>query len=471
MVVTNLKKRIMKNLLIVNLLITLFLFGNKVSAEKYNNIESFIKVKMSFNDSTFNYIPYLKIRNKLIFSNYTNDTLSLSLNKKAHTLSFIEGFDVQNLKFKNNISKRNVVKINFNKATGVLKVIKMTSDTLNFTININYLYKYDINDFFKSIDNKFNDISCELNNSLWYLYNRNIELKTLEVISDSNFLFFCNANLTNKEGNKSVYDISSIDERNKLFFSIVNRGNYICRIVNVEKTKYGLYLLKSDSLDLDTISKKIISYKQRKSCFFDNIERSFKEKINYITSFYNKDIDINIIETNWNNSIYSFGRGYRNNMTDDGYIRCDSRLLINSGITHECLHFLCDVLADYSKDGYLFLSESIIETFTIYSQNKNKSLDSVFKEKYKYYLDNFDNNSTSLFDVKKNIKDFRGIIYYKTPYILYEFSKSNNKEKFWSVFSSFMKLKLEKATWGDFENHFYKHGYTNQQMRKLKDLL
>ncbi len=350
------KEKKMKNWLIINLLLVSLLQIKGAQEEKYNVIESSIKLKMSFNDSTFSYIPYLTVNNTIVLSNYTKDTLSLSLNKKEHALSFIDEFDIQNLRVSNNLLRESVLKVNYNKKLGVLDIIKTTLDTLNFSININYSYKYDINDFFKSMDNKFCNINCGLDNSNWYFYNENVKLNKLEVFNDSNYIFFCDANLISKDSVKTVYDISSIDRDNDLFFSIINSNTYKHRSVNIDNTNYHLYLLKSDSVYIDTITKKNLPYRIRQKHYFDSIQNTFVENVNFISSFYKKDKDINIIEINWKNSDYTFGRGYKNEITGDGYIRCDSKFLSNSGITHECLHFLCDINADKRKSGYLFFN-------------------------------------------------------------------------------------------------------------------
>ncbi len=119
----------------------------------------------------------------------------------------------------------------------------------------------------------------------------------------------------------------------------------------------------------------------------------------------------------------------------------------------------------------VFFNESIIETFTIYSLYKDKGLDSAFNKTHRFYIENFDTNTTSIFDITENNKDSWGVIYFKVPYILYEFSKTNNTEMFWKTFSSFMKLNLKNVSWSDFQDYFIKQGYSKKQMAKLKSLL
>lgn len=469
----------MRRLLVVSLLL---IGASACINNKAEKITSSLSIAFLYNDSSFKYMPYVEVCNRITCTDFKSDTLKLSFQKLPHALSFIKDLDanfgIQNdftFQVNNNkILKDSLLKIEYDKVAGKLHLIKNLANKLNFELTVKYSYKYDMDDYFTAMENAYMSINNRLINSKWYLYHENIEFTTLHVAKDSNIMFFCNAPLVCNNNLTQKYDISHAgNHKGDFFFSILNKKYYDVQDVKIKKSNFTLCLLKADSLAYDSLTNEIAISRHRQSSFLDSIKQSIVQKLSPLFDFYpDKTLNLSIIEAIWKNENEAYGQ----NMTganEVGYIYCDSHFFKNSGITHEVLHSLCSVQANEKEFGHLFFNESIVETFTQYVLNRTNadSLNTAFEKTFEYYCNNYEDKQKSIFDIKENLSENMGIVYFKTPYTLYQFAKNNNSKEFWKALSSFMRLEIENASWQDFEAHFLQHGFSKLQMNELKERL
>lgn len=295
-----------------------------------NNIDDLYSIDeiLNFNNKYQN--KYLKIitNNNYIYNNYRDNIKNLKLNKINYDIYY---------KSNNLINAHNIFKINDNKLkkkitnlnefiglekefSYLLNSEKMDNDSINITVDLNYLYNLSDN-CLKFINNNKCGYSQYLNyleNELNYIItNSMIYVNLIQKIIDKIFKLFINLFDKNKIYNKNKE--VKIKFLNKCFFNINNYSINNIKLLNnlninetiKHKIQYGFNKINNNFINsymshLETLKLNLSLYCKVKDInIFSNM---FFNKNNYnnynnINKDINKDIDLEICCFNNNDSI------------------------------------------------------------------------------------------------------------------------------------------------------------------------
>ncbi|MCT4640591.1 MAG: hypothetical protein N4A72_23045 [Bacteroidales bacterium] len=466
----------MKKWLIISPVLAIFIALLFLYSKSDETINSSFNISMRYDNNEFRIIPYLKINNVIKFNNYSKDTLILSFNKTPHWTNSIKGtlIDSLNYKITEYDNDSSDIVIAYNSKEGTISIINRDQSKKDFTLTIDYYYKYQYNSILESFKNQFATINCDVDYCNWFLINPNLTFNYIKIDKDDKYRVICNNQLINKTDKSYTYDISTTPYSD-INIMLINDLFYKEEKINIGKHQFRVNMLKTYSPDVDSINKVYVIDNEREhhKNHYDSIINSFIKYVKPLASkFSYKSLDTDIFEVKWrsDNAKQYYGRGYSGG---NGFIRCDMRFFYGSGIAHEILHKLCNVEGDIKAPGFLFINESIIEAFTIYAcyGDNKEQMDSVFTNLNKRFYDKGYSDTISLFKIESNSNPVWGKVYYKTPYDIYMFSKKRGNEEFWNILNDFMIQDIKDCKWIDFYNFFIERGLSKDELNKLKEVI
>jgi hypothetical protein len=463
---------ILRKFLLVKLLL-IVVVGNAVCENNSMSLKSSFKIQLQCNNSGFRFIPYFDIVNTIDCKGFFKDTLELSLTRE-NDFQFVEGMDIEDV----NVSAYNFdckldslsTSIKFDKNKKSIMIIKKSKRAIDFKIRISYLFKYEMKDLFESVDNKFLNITCSSNTISWYFYHNSIEYNNMEISNSPKFHLFTNAKYKAKTQSSKLYDINNIEPIERICLTLVNSNFYKKEIININENTFNLYLLKTNEPIFDTVTNKIKLKNQFPSHHYENICKVVEKKLSKLDDFPKLESSKDIVEIIWRdttNDVY-FGR-----CCGRSYIRCDSRFFTSSigGLIHEVLHIFSNVRSEKTTPGYLLFNESLIEAYAKYVTSEGK-LDSTFRKMNNYFVCNYpETKNVSIFSVPENTFQFFGVVYFKTPYKIYSFARETKNHNFWTTLKSFLLESNSNVKWQDFYEYFLKHGFSEEELTKLRNSL
>jgi hypothetical protein len=201
----------MKKWLIISPVLAIFIALLFLYSKSDETINSSFNISMRYDNNEFRIIPYLKINNVIKFNNYSKDTLILSFNKTPHWTNSIKGtlIDSLNYKITEYDNDSSDIVIAYNSKEGTISIINRDQSKKDFTLTIDYYYKYQYNSILESFKNQFATINCDVDYCNWFLINPNLTFNYIKIDKDDKYRVICNNQLINKTDKSYTYDIST----------------------------------------------------------------------------------------------------------------------------------------------------------------------------------------------------------------------------------------------------------------------
>jgi len=326
-------------------------------------------------------------------------------------------------------------------------ILKIASPKKDCILEIEYYYQPD---YFYFGNGKGGCIFCPIQQSWfsWFFSIPNMIINDLIVNVPEHLYLFSNLTVKKKEGEKYYFFTDFFQDSGISFFWIEKRF-YEKVETTIEENKYVFYLLRGHEMTGDStscftmLSPSIrVDDKMINQCLLEQ-----NRYVQSIEKLFHKKVNIDIVE-----AYLDISEGSDTIRWGSAFLLSDNQALIFMDISfwkgslylHEMIHTYNIILPSRNDSSYYFFHESMTEFLAVYNKyNLRQSRDSIYEIKILKYV-NQKQEYSSIFEVDKNESNLSfggtfGIVYLKTPFVIYCFAKKIGEERFLEILSRFYK--------------------------------
>jgi hypothetical protein len=242
-------------------------------------------------------------------------------------------------------------------------------------------------------------------------------------------------------------------------FFIAEKRFYTKKSFITRNQTVNLYLFKGEieTDDTTSIETSFIPNNRVTEQLTDNLQQMVTTAFAKVSSIFGeKKKTINIVDSYTGiedeDGVVHWGEGFFINDTL-GLIVMDTSYWNNNTWIHELIHLYNVVLPNKEDSAYYFFNESMTEYLSVFIKygDNNKNFGAVYKSKIKKYRRQ-KKEFKSIFYLTDNYSNTQlggtyGIVYLKTPYVIYQFAKMiGGNERFVQLFSLFYQQAEQKKT-------------------------
>jgi hypothetical protein len=329
--------------------------------------------------------------------------------------------------------------------------IKIINPKQNSTIEISYFYQPDYLMYGNELTT-YTFTPYQNTWHSWYFSVENMQLNRVLFTLPDHLKIFVNQPYV--QTHNQIQLLLDDSRKKDISFFLSEKKYYATSNTKIDSNFINLFLFKDviETGDSSSLSAAYLPANRVTDKLCEQYISMLQADLKQIKQVFNKKVTIDVVDacldiSNEDGEI-RWGSGFC--ITDQHILVIMDTSYWNSHLyLHEIIHLYTGVLPDIQDSSYYFFNESMTEFLAVlFKYTQDKERDSVFVGKLAKFHQ-LDNNHNSIFDVKVNVGEIGlggsyGIIYLKTPFVIYSFAKKVGVDVFVRVLSEFYKV-IEKT--------------------------
>lgn len=308
----------------------------------------------------------------------------------------------------------------------------------------------------------------------WYFLMEEMEITDVSIqLPNTHTTLLANTNIHQQDSLSYTLEMKNRQFPCGIDFCVLEKDLFDITKANIGKnTNLSMYFLKDQSLNNDSSDSKPTIDKQYRKIQTRQMCKSIKQASRL---FQDKEPrTISILHCLYPGGTHCVkGNGHHVILMDTSFFDGRNKELFQHELVHCYMPWVDFADSLYDPNGLFLFVESIPQYFSIYLyyEKDMKGLEHCWQDVYEQLPDSV--KEMSIMDATSRQKEQRLVIYYKTPWVIYQFAKKIGFDRFNSIFVKYMQYakQVRHVSIPELKQVFLENGITEEEWESFATML